>query len=297
MNVSKCSSVLHGRLYPCFFNSIKQTKLLKRALTTQPNRSCDLDVETLSANRDPSPWKICAAVCLIRLPILTTELEEIEKKYAELSDLNEYERSVLSDWEVEKNRQANLIRDIESGEKNPEDMDFKVANQDIEEMNELEAQQFNEENETITIEDSDLTNINRQPNETLVMVTQQKLGKDSVWMLPVEAWSKEETLRECAERALISHCGTDVGAAFISNGPSGFYKYKFPKDARENSLVGAKLFIYNAYLPRVFIKDSKFTFPTQLCEDKVLQHAWLTKDELKSFTKPKFTNVIKKILL
>uniref|UniRef100_H2Y6P3 Large ribosomal subunit protein mL46 N-terminal domain-containing protein n=1 Tax=Ciona savignyi TaxID=51511 RepID=H2Y6P3_CIOSA len=298
MNVSSCAAILHRSLSVGLLNSTKGVAIRQslRGLTHQPNKLCDIDAEARTANREPSPWKICAAVCQIRLPIQTRELSDIEKKYAELTNTLEYERSVLSDWEVEKNRQAELIRDIESGEKNPEEMDFKVSNQDLEEMCETELQQFQESNEILTTEDADLTNLSRKPTETLVLTTQQKLGNDNVWMLPMEGWVENETLRQCAERALLTHCGPDLVAQFISNGPSGFYKYKFPKEARENSLVGAKLFIYNAYLPRIFETEAKFHFQANLDENKILQHAWLSREELKSYVKPKFTNVIQKIM-
>ena len=42
----------------------------------------------------------------------------------------------------------------------------------------------------------DMMNPQRLPEESLVLLTKQKLGNDSLWMLPVETWAPGETLRE-----------------------------------------------------------------------------------------------------
>ena len=45
-------------------------------------------------------------------------------------------------------------------------------------------------------DNSDFKNVNRKPEDTLVLITKQKLGKDYVWMLPTKPWDEGETLRE-----------------------------------------------------------------------------------------------------
>ena len=102
-------------------------------------------------------------------------------------------------------------------------------------------------------------------------------------------------LFQSAQRALDKYCGAGVNAFFTSNAPSGFYKYKFPKGAREE-YIGAKLFIYNAYLPRESQTHATYTFNASKV-DQVLDHAWLARDELRSFMKPKYIAAVDKTIL
>lgn len=102
---------------------------------------------------------------------------------------------------------------------------------------------------------------------------------------------------QSAERALSSHCGEETAARFISNAPSGFYKFKFPKGARRNSSVGAKLFIYNAFVPRADYSQATPTCTVIANRDKVLDYAWLAKDEMHRFLKPKYLSAVQQIML
>lgn len=94
-----------------------------------------------------------------------------------------------------------------------------------------------------------------------------------------------------------SQVGKEVGALFTSNAPSGFYKYKFPKTARDDKFVGAKLFIYNAFLPRVSQTKATYSFDPESLSDNILDYAWLARDEMRSLMKPKYSAVIDRIVL
>jgi len=104
-------------------------------------------------------------------------------------------------------------------------------------------------------------------------------------------------LLQTADRALHSHFGDSCRALFTSNAPSGFYKYKFPKGARDDDCVGAKLFIYNAFLPRDSESSATYQFDVKAIDESVLDHAWVARDELRSFMKPKYIAAIDKIVL
>ena len=100
---------------------------------------------------------------------------------------------------------------------------------------------------------------------------------------------------QSAQRALDTCCGENTGAFFTSNAPSGFYKYKFPKVAREDGL-GAKLFIYNAFLPRNSTTNATYSFNVKP-GGSVLDYAWIARDEMRAYMKPKYIAAIDRIIL
>lgn len=176
----------------------------RKNFSTQPN--LDVDVEKLAADNGPSPWKLCAAVCLVRLPVLEEEINPLEEKYMNMKDEIEYEHSVYNDWELESQRQQQLIKDIEAGNKNPEDVDFKETNQDLEDSYDVSYNEFKETATLSTPDDEDKKNMNRRPRDSLVLITKQQLGSDMVWMLPRVERSECETMRavSCCVRNLPS---------------------------------------------------------------------------------------------
>lgn len=57
--------------------------------------------------------------------------------------------------------------------------------------------------------DEDLTSLERCLADPLVLVAQQQVGGDKLWLLPQTRWQEGETLRQTAERALASLPGND----------------------------------------------------------------------------------------
>lgn len=269
-----------------------------RCLSTKLGLVRDVDINRLSTNLSTVPWKICASVCLVRLPIIEPEKNELEVAFEKLSRQIEYERSVLSDWEIEKLRQLDLISSIEAGEKSLDDLDFKVAHQDMEDSYDQSLLDFNDKAVETMPNNLDMMNPQRLPEESLVLLTKQKLGNDSLWMLPVETWTPGETLRETAERALdVQGGGANTSASFISNAPSGFYKYKIPKKSRAaDSWVGAKLFIYSAFMPRDSMAAAAANF-TLDSRGEGIEYAWVSRQEMRKYVKSKYCSAIQSIML
>lgn len=88
---------------------------------------------------------------------------------------------------------------FQSGEKDPQDIDFKVSHQDIEDENEAKLKQFLESEHEHFIFDDDLKNINRKMRDMLVYIVKMKLGNDEVWLLPTQHIQEYETMKEvCA---------------------------------------------------------------------------------------------------
>jgi len=286
---------LHKSLYvlSCVQN-VNQTTT--RCLSSKLGLVRDVDIDRLSTNLSTVPWKICASVCLVRLPIIEPEKNELEVAFEKLSHQIEFERSVLSDWEIEKYRQMDLISSIEAGEKSLDDLDFKVAHQDIEDGFDQVLNDFNDNSVETMPNNMDMMNPKRLPEESLVLLTKQKLGNDCLWMLPVETWAPGETLRETAEKALSLHGGVGDSASFISNAPSGFYKYKIPKKSRAaESWVGSKLFIYNAFLPRDSMAQAAASFSFDAQDG--IEYAWVSRGEMRRYVKSKYASAIQSIML
>jgi len=253
----------------------------------------DYDFEKLS-------WKLCASTCLIRLPLVERTKTELEKKFFDYMSSVEFEKSVLCDWEVNKNHQNEQIRLVKAGNLDASKLEFKFSNQELEDSFQTSLAKFKDSLDFQEPDNSDFKNVNRKPEDTLVLITKQKLGKDYVWMLPTKPWDEGETLRETAENAL-HHCiDCNNSPKFVSNSPASFYKYKLPKIARpEASCVGVKLFIYSAFIPRnTYTKSTvNFDMMESFIKDDNSGFAWVTLNELKSFMKPKYVKIIQNIVL
>lgn len=68
-------------------------------------------------------------------------------------------------------------------------------------------------------------------------------------------------LFKTAERIVAGSCGPDLKVQFYGNGPSGFYKYKYPKPVQERTnRIGAKvigsmlIFLCNALKLALFFR-------------------------------------------
>ncbi len=88
-----------------------------------------------------------------------------------------------------------------------------------------------------------------------------------------------ESMRETAERAVQSLCGPNIKFQVLGNAPLSFYKYKYPQKYRENNIMGAKVFIYKAYL----LNDNPVwdEVDVKLAEN-ILDYKWLTYEELEN---------------
>lgn len=78
----------------------------------------------------------------------------------------------------------------------------------------------------------------------------------------------------------------DFKATFLSNAPSGVYKYKLPKSARTDSLIGMKVFFFKAIL-------SDRTPPAGTSKPIL----WLKKRELERYLKPAYMKKVEHFLL
>lgn len=214
-------------------------------------------------------------ICLQRKPVITKALTDIEVNYQNILKEIEFERSLKSDHEVRHDKDVKKMEILKSG---------KVTNfDDIDQTSNLTAQDYVDKNReeltsfkfasrlTKADENNDKTCLNRKLDQNLILVTKQKLGNKDYWILPQGLWNNGETLKATAERTLKKLCGNNVNVRFYSNAPCGYYKYKYPKEKREQSDVeGAKIFFFKATLLDRHIDE----------KDMETDYEWATVQEL-----------------
>ncbi|XP_061424900.1 large ribosomal subunit protein mL46 isoform X1 [Lethenteron reissneri] len=243
-------------------------------------------------------WKLFAAACVERYPRLSQELSAEEKLFGELVQQIELERSALSDHEIQLVEDAARIQMRQANEElDSDDEDDRpgiVTAEDKEDMYEQRLKQF-QPGSRVTDADTrdDRTSLERRLDDKLVLIVQQRLGQEDVWLLPQVAWNEGETLRDTAERALGDAAGSGLQAKFMGNAPFGFYRYKFPVAMRQPSAIGAKVFFFKAVLlggdVTGTVADAGATAGPR--------HVWVTRRELKDYLKPAYLKAVESFIM
>ncbi|XP_072938652.1 large ribosomal subunit protein mL46 [Epargyreus clarus] len=229
-------------------------------------------------------WDIVTGVCVERLPVVTPPLNEMQKKYKDMLWQIEVEKSLKSDHELRRESdkaQAELLK------KEMIDVDIdtvsKITAQDFEDAAADELAKFKFA-DIITDADKkgDKTTPERCLQRHLVLTTELKIGNDLKTLLPQGLWKEGETLRQSAERIVSEQCGPEFKVQFLSNAPSGFYKYKYPTEI--NGKVGAKVFFYYAnYKSGTTSNKSKIN--------------WLTRNELTEILPERYNKSVQDFLI
>ncbi|XP_054627031.1 39S ribosomal protein L46, mitochondrial [Dunckerocampus dactyliophorus] len=238
-----------------------------------------------------SPWTLMAAVCLQRLPVISVDPSPMEQRFGRMLQEMELEKSILSDHELRLHEDAERLRRKQSDGYNSDDEDYRkdqdiVLAQDLEDSWEQKLKSFQPAPRVVGDVDKDLTSTERCLADSLVLVAEQQVGGERLWMLPQAEWREGETLRHTAERALASLPAAALKATFLGNAPCGVYKYKLPKAARTDSSVGVKVFFFKAVLP-----DGAVLSPPNAAL------MWLRKKELQRFLKPAYSMKVERFLL
>lgn len=141
-----------------------------------------------------------------------------------------------------------MIADLQQKGKLDVDMDVAIQQtaQDLKDSWKEELAQFQfSDRRTEADRTKDTRSLDRKLEETLVLLVRQQIGTEQLLLLPQGVRHEGETLRQTAERVLRERCGDQIEAIVYGNAPCGFYKYKYPKAARSES-IGAKVFFYRA---------------------------------------------------
>ncbi|XP_022194292.1 39S ribosomal protein L46, mitochondrial [Nilaparvata lugens] len=227
-------------------------------------------------------WDLMSAVSLERKPILEREFTELEKSVVEFLKKTEFEMSSKSDHEIRLITDKIKIEQLKKGDKNIEiDTITQQIGQDFEDECQRELEAFSYQ-ERITADDkaNNTKSTYRLLDRNLLLIVQENIGNDRLWVLPQGIRKEGETLRATAERVLKEKCGSDIEALFYGNAPVGFYKYSYPKNLRktEDDPIGAKIFFFKAKLLKgnvnPYSKDMDYRWSTRK-ELGVLQKDYL----------------------
>ncbi|XP_056632885.1 39S ribosomal protein L46, mitochondrial [Diorhabda sublineata] len=262
--------------------------LSKRFLLLKGYNQLKHSLRTQTQNIHGEKWDLFAAVCLERKPVVTAELNDLEKEYKQLMSDMHFENSLKSNFELRHEAEVkNLTILKQGGEIDDKEITLKQTAQDLEDLWSTEAKEFKAEDRVTDADrNNDLKSLDRKLDKHLVFVLNQKVGDKKLYLLPQGIRKDGETLRQSAERILKDSVGTELKAQIYGNAPCGFYKYRYPSQVKnEKNSVGAKVFIYFAR----YLKGQ----PPQ----KNLDYKWLDRNELQKAFLPKYNSSIKQFLI
>lgn len=195
-------------------------------------------------------WDLYAGVLVERLPVTSKTLSPTEKEFQENLWNIEFENSLKSDHELQHEKDIRQAQLLKKGEVEA-DLDEISSQQTAQDKKDAYIEEFKKfEFAPRTTPDDKVDNvksIDRKLEDNLYLLVEQKFGSDkrSYMVLPQGKREDGESLRQTAERVLKTACGDQLKPTFYGNAPVGFYKYKYPASAREES-VGAKVFFFRS---------------------------------------------------
>uniref|UniRef100_A0A3P9I8D5 Large ribosomal subunit protein mL46 n=1 Tax=Oryzias latipes TaxID=8090 RepID=A0A3P9I8D5_ORYLA len=245
----------------------------------------------IAAEPGSSSWTLMAAVCLQRLPVVSADCTPVEERFRQMLLQIELEKSLLSDHELRLLDDADQIRrkqtdDYDSDEEGGRGDQEIMLGQDLEDTWEQKLKTFQPAPRVQPEVDKDLTSAKRCLADSLVLLAEQRVGGEKLWLLPQAQWQEGETLRQTAERALASLPAAGFKATFLGNAPCGVYKYKLPKAVRTESSTGRKVFFFKA----IVADDGQPKAPAG-------PFLWLKKSELQQYLKPAYRMKVERFIL
>ncbi|XP_074517347.1 large ribosomal subunit protein mL46 isoform X3 [Sebastes fasciatus] len=276
----------------CFSRTAVRTAGFRQFSSSSVSRAA-LQTQSVTdrVERASSPWTLMAAVCLQRLPVISSECSAIEQQFTHMMHQMELEKSLLSDHELRLLEDAERMSrkqadDYDSDEEDDRGDQEIMLTQDLEDSWEQKLKNFQPALRVTADVDKDLTSSERCLADSLLLLAEQQVGGEKLWLLPQTQWQEGETLRQTAERALASLPAAGFKATFLGNAPCGVYKYKLPKAARTESSVGTKVFFFKAIL-----SDSG---PPAAQSAPFL---WVKKSELQRYLKPAYMMKVDRFIL
>jgi len=100
-------------------------------------------------------------------------------------------------------------------------------------------------------------------------------------------------MRDTAGLYLKKQCGNTLQYHILGNHPFGYLKYNYPeefdpKTTYNNFYYGAKLFLFEG----IYLGG-----PVTISNGKIIDIAWVTKDELEDYLHPSLASLCQKILV
>lgn len=243
----------------------------KQGLTSVSAKCASTSPLTSESQRkwEPKPWRICAAVSIERLPIITPELTGMPAKMNALLNRLENEQSLKSDHEMRHLEDIEIAEKKKAGETVPVEKLNLITAFDDEERWKIEANKFTPASRKTESESkNDIRSLERCLDRSLFLIVQN--GKN--WCLPRMSNENGESLKETAERAIQTFFGEQFKAQVMGNAPFSHYTFKYSKKHQEDqNLRGEKVFIYKAYFQEGMLDLNK-----EMYQD----YQWLKREEL-----------------
>ncbi|XP_011428481.3 large ribosomal subunit protein mL46 [Magallana gigas] len=239
-------------------------------------------------------WGLAGALYLERLPVITPKMTRLEQEYKEYKLQQEVEQSLLSEYEITKKKEEERLA---IQKKNVLDTPLHLRNipiqtmQDKEELWSKELAQFTPaDRETEADKSNDMRSTDRKLDQSLVLLLKQVVDGKEWWYLPTMNYTPGLSMREVAEQALTSNCGTDLKFRVFGNAPSGYQIKNYGREKREETkLNGHKVFIYKAeYRGGPVIPNE---------DNSVLDYAWVTPKELRQYLGRTTSRVLNKFII
>lgn len=181
----------------------------------------------------------------------------------------EFENSYKSDFELQEEKDIAIAKALKKG-KTKIDLDGAVQKTalDMKDLWKEERSRFEAAPRTTeSDEKNDTKSTDRKLDHALTLILEQNLGNEKIFLLPQGKISTGETLHNAAQRIIKELCGDNIQTIIYGKAPCGFYKYKYPKEIRGET-VGAKIFFYRAILKHGQV------------DAKCANFEWLNREEL-----------------
>lgn len=197
----------------------------------------------------------------------------------------EIQQSLYSDHEIKHLEDVKRAERLADKTKDVDEKDIEaVAKQTAQDYEDVSTKELSEAKfaSRTTLQDKDVSSINRCLDRRLLLMTKNQLGNHSCpWLLPMTRFNEtdHDSLRTTAEEAISLTLGDAYldKIVFLGNSPSSVYSYRYPIKIRSglDGKEGGRIFFFKATIknPRKFsMKDV----------NKELQYQWLTREEAKA---------------
>ncbi|ESO13090.1 hypothetical protein HELRODRAFT_159694 [Helobdella robusta] len=224
-------------------------------------------------------WHLMSSVAVIRSPVVTAEMNDLEKDFSAMLRMIEKEKSLLSDFDIRKIEEKALVE--KRKDEDYIETEAEAVMQTAVELEDIWEDEVNAFKPASRITNDDrsgnTSSIDRKLDRKLYLLTNQSLGKSKHWVMPMGVRKDNESLRQTAERILQQFCGSELNVHFLGNAPCGFMKYKYPPNTYKN-FIGAKVFFFKAHY-----KSGELNLAKDVAGFK-----WLTSEEVKQFVTPSY---------
>uniref|UniRef100_A0A6B2LFP4 Large ribosomal subunit protein mL46 n=1 Tax=Arcella intermedia TaxID=1963864 RepID=A0A6B2LFP4_9EUKA len=201
---------------------------------------------------------------------------EVLKQQEEENRKREKEREKMIATETAEEREERLVRE-----------EREKRMQDIRAQHKGEVRVESRPRITEADKMNDIKSLYRKLDSKLFLIVKKK--NENFWQFPEEDLLDKETLRQGAERALKENCNTEttLETYFVGNGPVTFHSFPFSKNLQTKlNTYGAKTFFLYGY----FLNGKVSLSP------KVVDFAWVTRNDLKQYLEPAYFEEVIKIV-